>query len=266
MKTLLRIISSALLALLTTLFNPAFAQLGSQSSDLVFTPITPCRILDSRGMGGPIYANNSQAYKAWASSFTAQGGSATDCNTLQSTDMSAVVINFTVVNPATGGYITAYPFSNGPNKPTAATVNFTAGSVVGNNATLKIGRSTQPFDFTVYTTSTLDLVADIVGYYAKPVATAIECTTVFSAVTDLLPGTSQSIYSPQCSAGYTMMSGGCYRASGSTTGNTNAYGFAITGSAHATNPLTHYCGMNNSHATETSSVQAKGLCCRIPGR
>lgn len=271
MKTLLKLISSALLPLLlTTLIAPASAQLGSQTSDLVFTPVTPCRILDTRyiASGAPLNAGASFGYKAWGSNFTSQGGASTNCNILESADTTALVLNFTVVTPDTAGYITAYPISNGPNKPNAATVNFTAGAVVGNNATLKVDRpASSTLDFVVYTTSTLHLVADVVGYYAKPKATAIECTRVFSAATDLLPGTtSNTIFSPQCSAGYTMMSPMCFRATGSTTGNANVYGFSITSSTHATNPSAVYCGMNNSHPTETSSVQAGGLCCRIPGR
>lgn len=270
MKTLLKLISSALLPLLLTTLSPiASAQLGSQTSDLVFTPVTPCRILDTRFIanGVPLNAGASFGFKAWGSNFTSQGGASTNCNILESADTTAVVLNFTVVTPDTAGYITAYPVSNGPNKPNAATVNFTAGAVVGNNATLKVDRpASSTLDFVVYTTSNLHLVADVVGYYAKPKATAIECTRVNSAPTDLLPGVSLPVYSPQCNAGYTMMSTMCYRTPGSTTGNTNAYGHALTNSTHATNPNAAYCGMNNSHATETSSVQATGLCCRIPGR
>ena len=35
-----------------TLATSAFAQLGSLTSDLVFTPLTPCRIVDTRVAGG----------------------------------------------------------------------------------------------------------------------------------------------------------------------------------------------------------------------
>ena len=267
MKTLLRIVSSALLSmLLTTLCSPAFAQLGSLSTDLVYYPITPCRIIDTRkpgAMPGILAAGSTRSFVAWNSTYAGQGGVATDCNLLQSTNNAAIVLNLTTVMPDTSGFITVFP--GDVTQPTTSTLNFTAGSVIGNNATLKINQTGTGSAFKVFSTSNVHLIADVVGYYARPKATAIECTQVVSGVTTLQPGESKAIYSPQCSVGYTMMSGSCYRAPGTTTGNTNVYGFAMTGST-SSHPFTYYCGMNNNHPSEPSDVQGYGLCCRIPGR
>lgn len=269
MKKLFRVMSSAVLPVLlagaAVFASPVYAQLGSQTSDLVFTPITPCRILDTRN-GFPMGVNTTRGFNAWGSSFTNQGGSSTNCNILESADTTALVINFTVVTPETGGYITAYPASSGLNKPLAATVNFAAGAVVGNNATLKLEKSAgSSVDFRVFSTSTLHLVADVVGYYAKPKVTALECVDVLSFANTLLPNTGITFYSPPCSAGYTMTGGGCFQPVAST-GTFSLYGMTLTGADHPTNPLAQMCGVYNGHPTGITNVQARGRCCRIPGR
>ena len=267
-KFLLLVLNMAAAMSLFAFSTGASAQIGSLAADLVYTPVTPCRVFDTRpsqGGSGPIASAGTKNFRIWGTAnYAFQGGSPTNCGITAGSNTAAVALNLTVVTPAAGGFVTAYPF--GATLPTAATVNFQAGDIArGNFSIAKVSQSGAT-DLSVYSSSNVHVVGDVVGFYSRPVATAIECNSVFSAVTDLLAGTNAAIFTPQCSAGYTMMSGGCYRASGSTTGYTNAFGFAITGSTHPSNPLAFYCGMNNSHATETSSVQAKALCCRIPGR
>ena len=96
-----------------TLSTSASAQIGSMSADLVYTPITPCRITDTRNpsaKSGILLAGTTRNFWGWAGSFADQGGAATSCGTLSSTDEAAIVVNFTVVTPLTAGYITAFPF------------------------------------------------------------------------------------------------------------------------------------------------------------
>ena len=74
--------------------------LGDADDDLVYTPVTPCREIDTRIAGGQISANSSRNFKVWVSSggFTAQGGSATNCNI--PANPVAVVVNLTTVSPS----------------------------------------------------------------------------------------------------------------------------------------------------------------------
>lgn len=141
--------------------------LGSPSRDLVYTPVTPCRIMDTRS-GAALAANGQRGFYGWtASNFTSQGGANNTCGLPPSTDNAAIAVNFTIVSPTTGGYITAYP-ADVTTIPLAATLNFIAGDVKGSNAILKLNQSGSGFHFAIYSTSTADLVADVVGYYAKP--------------------------------------------------------------------------------------------------
>ena len=271
MKTLLRIVSTTVLPLLLTVLTaPASAQLGAIANDLVFTPITPCRIIDTRyigtyPVGTRIAANSTRSFEVTSTAnYSAQGGSATNCGGAGADgNYAAALINFTTVTPTGAGYITAYP--NGATKPLASTLNYDGSDVKGNSAVIKLNQA-GGLDLNVFSVSSTHLIADLLGYYATPKATAMECTEVYSAGVDLLPGVSLSIFSPQCSAGYTLISGGCNRASGSTLGSTNTYAFTPTSSTNPTNPNAFYCGMNNSHPTETSSVTAMARCCRVPGR
>ncbi|MEP7098083.1 MAG: hypothetical protein ABI748_10510, partial [Dokdonella sp.] len=77
-------------------------------SDLVFTPIDPCRIADTRNAGGQIPANTNRGFDAHGlTSYASFGGSSTNCS-LQYESPKAVVLNVTAVLPATAGYATVY--------------------------------------------------------------------------------------------------------------------------------------------------------------
>jgi hypothetical protein len=167
---------------LTACSTLASAQLGSLSTDLVYTPVTPCRIIDTRNAGGVLAAGSIRGFNGWGSNFATQGGAASNCGIPVTTDTAAIVVNFTVVSPSTAGYITAYP-SNAA-QPLAASLNFNAGDVKGNNAVLKLNQTVTGSHLNIYTTSITHLVADVVGYYAKPVALgALSSDLVYTPVT-----------------------------------------------------------------------------------
>ena len=56
------------IAALVTISTSSFAQLGSADKDLVYTPVTPCRVLDTRtsqGGTGAIAAGGTKHFKIW---------------------------------------------------------------------------------------------------------------------------------------------------------------------------------------------------------
>ena len=153
--------------------KPTALPLTLLDRDLVYTPITPCRIVDTRNAGantGALIggALPPRSFLGWNGSYTVQGGDNSNCGLPYSTNNAAIVVNFAVVGPSTDGYITAYPADKA--QPIAATVNFVAGDVKGNNTVLKLNQTTGQADFNVYSSSTTHLVGDVVGYYATPVA------------------------------------------------------------------------------------------------
>lgn len=232
--------------------------LGSLNGDLTYTPLTPCRIVDTRVSGGAIAANGTRSFKAVNSAnFTSQGGSATNCGTL-GLAASAVALNITAVTPSNAGFATVYPF--GASQPVASSVNYTAGAVVNNSIISAIPNPLQSSDFTVYTFAQSHYVIDIVGYFAPPVATAMECTGTY-AEENVTASSTFDIEIPSCPAGYTLMGAGCR------TPGFNQADWAINGlfRTSAGSPLGAFCsGLNTTAGTITVSGTAN--CCRVPGR
>ena len=236
-----------------TLATSAFAQIGSLSSDLVYTPLTPCRIVDTRVAGGTIPALATRGFKAWGASFAAQGGSATPCGIPQNTNVAALDLNVVVVGTGADGYITLFPF--GVAQPTASTLNYLAGAVLANGAAVKVSQASLANDWNVYTSAATHFVADVTGYYSKPVATALDC--VLSAQeTFAVPANFSGFHftASVCPASYTPVSSYCF--------NNNDANLYLNGSGTRNAP---WCGWKNNAATATTAQQAIE-CCRIPGR
>ena len=125
------------------------------SSGARFNPVTPVRILDTRTTLTP----------------SGVAGRVPEFGTLDlqirgangiPIDATAVVMNVTAVAPTGAGYITAYP--SGVSRPLAANLNFAPGDVVPNLVTVGIGSNGR---VTLYHQGgTIDIVADVVGYYS----------------------------------------------------------------------------------------------------
>ena len=231
--------------------------LGSLSSDLTYTPIAPCRIIDTRVSGGVIAANGERSFKGVnAANFTAQGGSATDCGT-SGLSASALVLNVTAVTPGSAGFATVYPF--GTTRPLASSVNYTAGSVVNNSVVTPIPNPLQASDFTIFTFAQSHYVVDIVGYFAPAQATALECTETFVSQ-NVLANATFDIDIPNCPTGYTITGAGCR-----TPGFSQA-DWAINGLYRpSAGVMDAFCsGLNKTAGTIT--VEGTARCCRVPGR
>jgi hypothetical protein len=141
--------------------------LGDTADDLVYTPVTPCREVDTRNAGGQIGSNSSRDFMVWVSKgdFTAQGGSATNCNI--PANPAAVVVNITAVSPAGAGNFIAYPTGT----PTfTSVVNYQSGQMaLANGAIVPVCQPNCTNQLTIATNGAgADLVMDIVGYFKPP--------------------------------------------------------------------------------------------------
>lgn len=252
MKKFLHLVLNMAAALsLFTFSTGASAQIGSLSTDLVFNPVTPCRIMDTRepgGKSGILVAGTTRSFFGWSTTFAGQGGAATSCGILQTTNLAAIVVNFTVVAPTAAGYITAFPVDAA--QPTAATVNFTAGSVVGNNATLKVNQTGTGDEFKIFTTASVHVVGDVVGYYAKPVATALQCVDTALTNVNLGAGGTADAFAPACATGYASTATFC-----------RAYSYDVSFAVIDSGQCSA-----RSNAVTATSISASQRCCRIPGR
>jgi hypothetical protein len=239
-----------------TLSGPIKSRLlGETTNDLVFVPITPCRILDTRVAGGQIAANTVRNFDVTAvSSYSFQGGEATNCGGAGAAgSFAAAAINFTVVTPGAAGYITAYPFLG--TQPLAATVNYTAGSVVGNFAVVRLDQGASANELSVYSFASTDLVADLVGYFINPVLGDIDCQETFSSNITVNANSTGTGSSPACAAGYTIISGGC---------TMSTFDGRIVSSRSFPNSNTHFCAFRNESATNSNTGVIYGRCCKLP--
>jgi uncharacterized repeat protein (TIGR03803 family) len=145
-----------------------FALAGAQTYD--FYPLTPCRLVDTRGadgdLGGPrLAAQTPRSFPLLESSCIPTG-----LNPL------AYSLNFTVVPNPSGqplGYLSVWP--TGETQPVVSTLNNPTATVVANAAIVPAG-SGGAVD--VYAYNTTDLLIDINGYFAAPGSGGLSLYTV----------------------------------------------------------------------------------------
>jgi hypothetical protein len=242
-----------LLTGMLTFTTTVFAQIGSADKDLVFTPITPCRIVDTRfATGGPVLAGSTRVFKAWAPTYAAQGGSASNCGILQSNDVAALALNLLVIVPSGEGFIKAWPV--GVAQPNASTLNYKTNDVLANSATLKVSQVSG--DWNLYSVSTTHFAADVVGYYSKPVSVgSLECTTQIPPSQSIADGFASFLNTPNCATGYIATAPYCW--------NNNYLNVYSTGSG--VSGTGGFCSWRNQSGA-AAFVFTGITCCRIPGR
>lgn len=221
--------------------------LGSAANDLVYTMVSPCRILDTRNAIGRLSGGVPRGIFVHGANFTAQGGSSTNCGI--PADPSAVAINVVAVTPDNGGFITIYP--SGSMRPTASSMNYEAGKILANEV---IARTTlgQANDLEIFSQYGTDVVIDIVGYFMAPVATALDCTSVAGTGGNYLAGSTVDVNGGSCAAGYAAVGGQCETVNS----DANIVDEDLFGSTFA-------CQAGGPTA---GSVTAVTRCCRVPGR
>ena len=169
---------------------------GDVNSDLVYTPVQPCRIVDTRNTAlGVIAAGGTRNFVGISSdNFTGQGGSTTNCNTLNA-GATALALNVTAVGYVLSGHATVYPF--GTTRPDTASVNYNAPNYATNNGIIaRIPNPISSYDFTIWTAQSSHYVVDVVGYFAPPVATALECVETTAAVIGIAVNDTDDAFAP----------------------------------------------------------------------
>jgi hypothetical protein len=116
------------------------------------TPVTPCRLVDTRQTGGPIQAGTSRSFTV-----SQLGG----CNI--PTTAAAYSLNVTAVPHGRLGYLTIWPA--GEAQPTTSLLNSPDGRVKANAAIVPAGSSGA---VSVYVSNTSDVILDIDGYFTPP--------------------------------------------------------------------------------------------------
>ncbi len=125
-----------------------------------FFPLPPARILDTRvGIGAAAAPVGPGAVLNLV--VTGGGG-------VPPTDVSAVVLNVTVVSPTAASYMTVWP--TGEPMPTASNLNYVAGQTVPNLVKAKVGAGGQVSIFNA--AGNVHVLADVAGWYKAGVVGA----------------------------------------------------------------------------------------------
>jgi hypothetical protein len=132
--------------------SPASAETRVPGS---FTPLTPARLLDTRGGNGTIRAGAVGPNRGIALQVAGRGG-------VPASAVGAVVLNVTVTGPSVGGFLTVYP--DGTPRPVASNLNFAKGQTIANLVTVRLGADGRVQLFNS-SGGTVQLVADVSGWY-----------------------------------------------------------------------------------------------------
>jgi hypothetical protein len=258
--------------------------LGQTTTDLVFVPINPCRIVDTRFGGGGTLSTSAPRNFLFSNpaggTFSSQGGSASNCGlafsgTITPVTPKAIAATVTVVSPSGAGNLVVYPTGTTPG--TTSTLNYTAGAVLA-NSTVIVGAQGVASDFTVALNGpphSADVIVDAIGYYYAPAASALDCVTASNpsgstTTGNIAPGAA-AIFTVSCTAGYEVTGGGCAYFDTSQQPplatdnkvfiNRSQRPFDNVSQTFANQWLCHWT--NND--TITWRVQVRAVCCRIPG-
>jgi hypothetical protein len=148
--------------------------LGDSSTQLVYTPVPPCRLIDTRQAGGSLAAGVPRDFKVAGAGLQNQGGELNGCG-VPVGPATAAVINFVAVNPVGPGNLRAWAYSTPPVGPPGASIlNYATvpGLNIANGVVVPIcdeaATDCNGLDLRVQAdVSNTQLVADVVGFFER---------------------------------------------------------------------------------------------------
>ena len=146
--------------------NGYFVPLGTSASSLDFYPLTPCRVVDTRGSTGTLGGPSLTAGET--RSFPIQSSSCGIPSTAQ-----AYSLNITAAPQGPMGWLTAW--ATGQSQPAVSTLNAPTGAITANADIVSAGSGG---DVSVYVTDSSNVIIDVNGYFAPPTASGLSFYTV----------------------------------------------------------------------------------------
>jgi hypothetical protein len=158
--------------------------IGDVSADIIFTPLTPCRLIDTRLAGGTFVANETRHYDLIGpANYASTGGNPAGCgipatttpvtSTTYGNRVRSLVLNLTAVLPSANGNLRAWPTNQAV--PLASVLNYSptmyavANGIALQTCDAAVGAGTPCLsgDLSIRAdTGGTDLVVDVLGYYA----------------------------------------------------------------------------------------------------
>jgi hypothetical protein len=142
--------------------------LGDATSQLLYTPVPPCRVVDTRVAGGALAAGSARDIRVTGTGLQGQGGNPAGCGVPHGPATSAI-INFVAVNPVGPGNLRAWAYSEpAMPPPNASIINYPFGLTLANGIAVPLCDITQTncsFDLKVQADA--NVVVDVVGYFER---------------------------------------------------------------------------------------------------
>jgi len=192
--------------------------LGSTTSQLVFTPIPPCRMADTRNTGartGILAAGVPRTFDLTTGGFTKGQGGTGSCPGLTSFNVAAWSVNMTVTGYDDNGYLQAYPF--GGSAAGTSVLNFgTSIYAIANSSTLT-GCYGCTDSINIVGSIPTHVILDVYGYFGPATGFATGVVTQMAGTTaTVAAGVYQFVQGGSCPAG-TLVIGGSQTNSSSST-------------------------------------------------
>lgn len=238
----------------STSATPTPQAIGAATFDLTYIPISPCRILDTRGSGGPLAAGSAQSYSYDAINPGASSACGVYSQVGGSVIPKALAINVTVDESSlsgftAGAYLQIYPeFASTP----TSFINFGPGQIVANAGVVSENQTTGRF--TVFTSAPAQVIVDVYGVFVEPRATPLDCATTEMSPLALPPGAGGVATSPNCPASEVVTGGNCNADTNIELVQSSSYG------------NTWRCNYYNNSAASIAHIYASAICCRVPGQ
>ena len=219
--------------------------------NMSFTPVTPCRRVDTRVAVGALPPRAARNY--WASDpvrIGQAGGNAAGCGVPVGPE--ALALTITAVLPQQVGNLIAYPAGTDP--PLASALNFLGGQIIANTTIVPIAsRAAENFALFNNSDGTTHVVVDVVGYFWEYAAG--DCGKITQSQS--IPASTSAAVMAGCGGGYVATGGGC---STDTAGAISWLDRRNTGDG-----LGYNCTAFNGSGTSVT-VTTDALCCRKAGR
>jgi hypothetical protein len=184
--------------------------IGSYVDNLVYTPIAPCRMVDTRGTGartGMLLSGAPRTFDLTTDGLAKGQGSVASCPGLPSYSHKAWAVNVTVTSFAGYGDVRAWPY--GGTEPTASILNWSTGLYAIAAGQHLSGCDGCADDIVVKANGgSTHIIIDVVGYYTHAVAPAASTvSTLAGTPVSIANGNYGWIDGAACPAG-TLLIGG----------------------------------------------------------
>jgi hypothetical protein len=235
--------------------------------DLVFTAVAPCRIYDSRfstapvdgslpGAMWPANTNRTVAVGPYPGGYAFQGGQATAClgGLGGTSEVAAIMGSVSTVSQTGQGFLVFFS-AGSPNPSPYGVVQYYQPGYVQTSFVVMTTDLIDPVWTQGYSgQASTHVIVDVVGYFARPKAVALDCTIVNGTDVPIAAGATANAAAPACAAGYTKVTDFC---------RTTSFGTVVAGFNQPSDG--GYCNFSNPTAGPVT-VRHDVQCCRTAGR